>query len=134
MLEPWVSWSVLLPSCPPGLSSCKFGTAQCTSHPLTCPGHPPAPCRESSPPWLLISTPLTGLDECFFFNFFVVRVPYSLILWQFWLFFFYFKFVFILLLVVWRGKLYLPMPPSWPEVLIFLINVGFTHQRKKCSS
>ena len=37
--------------------------------------------------------------ECFFFNSLVVGLPYSLIFWQFWLFF-VFKFVVVLLLVV----------------------------------
>ena len=46
------------------------------------------PCRESSLPWLPISAPPTRLDECFFFNSLVVRLPYSLTFWQFWLFLF----------------------------------------------
>ena len=37
--------------------------------------------------WLPLSAPPTGLDECFFFNSLVVRLPYSLIFCQFWLFF-----------------------------------------------
>ena len=45
------------------------------------------PCHKSSPPQLPISTPPTGLDECFFFISLVVRLPYSLIFCQFWLFF-----------------------------------------------
>ena len=49
--------------------------------------HQPPPCRESSPPQLPISAPPTGLDECFFFISLVVRLPYSLIFGQFWLFF-----------------------------------------------
>ena len=60
------------------------------------------------------------LDECFFFNSLVVRLPHSSIFWQFWLFF-VFKFVVVLLLVVWGGKVYPPMPPSWPEVLPSLL-------------
>ena len=40
----------------------------------------PLPCCES------ISAPPTGLDECVFFNSLVVRLPYSLIFCQFWLF------------------------------------------------
>ena len=36
---------------------------------------------------LPISAPPTGLDECFFFISLVVRLPYSLIFCQFWLFF-----------------------------------------------
>ena len=62
----------------------------------------------------ILSTPPTGLDECFFFNSFDVRIPRGLIFWWFWLFF-VFKFV-VVLLVVQGGKVYLPMPPSCPEV------------------
>ena len=40
------------------------------------------------PPWLPVSTPPTGPGECFFFNSLVVKLPYSLIFWQFWLFLF----------------------------------------------
>ena len=47
----------------------------------------PWPCHESSLPWLPVSTPPTGVDECFFFISLVVRLPYSLIFCQFWLFF-----------------------------------------------
>ena len=36
---------------------------------------------------LPVSAPPTGLDECVFFNSLVVVLPYSLIFWQFWLFF-----------------------------------------------
>ena len=63
----------------------------------------------------VISTPPAGLDECFFFNSLVVRLPYSLIFCQFWLFF-VFKFVVVLLLVVRGSKVYLPMPPPCLEV------------------
>ena len=45
------------------------------------------PCHKSSPPPLPVSTPPTGLDERFFFISLVVRLPYSLIFCQFWLFF-----------------------------------------------
>ena len=42
-------------------------------------------------PWVLstqvpVSAPPTGLDECLFFNSLVVRLPHSLIFFQFWLF------------------------------------------------
>ena len=45
--------------------------------------------------------------------------------WQFWLFF-VFKFVVVLVLFVRRSKVYLPIPPSWPEVrnLTFCDSVG----------
>ena len=61
-----------------------------------------------------MSTLPTGLDECFFFNSLVVRLPYSSIFCQFWLFF-VFKFVVVLLLVVRGGTVCLPTPPSWPK-------------------
>ena len=77
------------------------------------------PCWESSLPRLPVSAPPTGLDECFF-NFLVLRHPYSVIFWQFWLSF-VFKFV-VLLLVVWGGTVYLPMPPSWLEGFLFILN------------
>ena len=75
----------------------------------------PLPCRESSPPGLPVSTPPTGLDECFFFLSVFVRFPCSSIFCQFWLFF-VFKFVVVLLLVVRGGTVCLPTPPSWLEV------------------
>ena len=48
---------------------------------------PPWPCRVSSPPWLPVSAPPTGLGECFFFISLVVGLPYSSIFCQFCLFF-----------------------------------------------
>ena len=44
------------------------------------------PLRVSSPPWLPISTPPAGPDECFFFISLVVGLPCSSIFCQFWLF------------------------------------------------
>ena len=49
--------------------------------------HQPLPCRKAFPPWLPVSAPPTGLDECFFFISFVVGVSYSSIFCQVWLFF-----------------------------------------------
>ena len=72
------------------LSTHKCGTACSASYHLVCSGPPPQ---------LPISAPPTGLDECFFFNSLVVRLLYSSVIWQFWLFF-VFKFVAVLLLVV----------------------------------
>ena len=90
------------PFVPPGLSSWKCGTAWSSSHrPAQVLQLPP--CRKSSLPQLPISAPPTGLDECFFFNSLVFRLPYSLIFWQFCLFFI-FKFVVVLLLVVGEGS------------------------------
>ena len=65
VLEPWVTWSVLLPRC-----SSWFICTQMWDHLLhqllPAPVLQLPPCRESSPPWLPNSTPPTGLDECFF--------------------------------------------------------------------
>ena len=66
---------------PSSLCTCKYGTTGSTSH-----------LAESPPPQLPVSTPPTSLEECFFFNSFVVGLPYSSIFCQFWLFF-VFKFV-----------------------------------------
>ena len=76
---------------------------------------------------LPISARPTGLDECFF-NSLVVRLPLSLIFCQFWLFF-VFKFIVVFLLVVREGTVYLPKPPSWPELrkVYFNIYVEFNH-------
>ena len=85
-LEPWVAWSVSLPSC-----SSRFIGMRMRDRPLyQLPPrwvHQPLPCCESSLPWLPISTPPTGLYECFFFISLVVRLPYSSIFCQFWLLF-----------------------------------------------
>ena len=87
-------------------------------YPHTNVGPPGAPAstllRALSTP-AAISAPPTGMEECFFFNSLVVGLPYSLIFWQLWLFLI-FKFV-VVLLVVQRGAVCLPAPPSWPEVL-----------------
>ena len=104
--EPCVVWSVLLFSC-----SFRFTHTQMWDHWVL----QPPPCHGSSPPQLAVSAPPTSLDECFFFNSLVVGLPYSLILWQVWLFS-VFKFVVVLLLVVQGDKVYLPMPPSWLEI------------------
>ena len=76
----------------------------------------PQTCCESSTPGLPVSAPPTCLYE-YFFNSLVVRLPYNLIFWQFWLFF-VFKFV-VVLLFVWGGRVYLPTPPSWPVTSFF---------------
>ena len=82
---------------------------------FACPVLQPPPCYISSPPRLPISTPTTSLNECFFFNSWLVRLPYASIFCHLgW--FFVFKLVVVLLLVVQGGKVYLPTPPSWPEV------------------
>ena len=94
----------------------NVGRSCSTSCCLTCPVLQPLPCCESSLPQLPISAPPTSLDECFFFNSLVVRLPYSSDFCQFWVFF-VFKFVVVLLLVLRGGKVYLLMSPSWPEVL-----------------
>ena len=101
-LEHWVVWCVFLPS-----SSSWFICTKMWDH-------QPPPCSCSSPPCLPVSSPPTDPGECFFFTSLVVRLPYSSVFQQVWLFFVS-KFV-VLLLFVLGGKVYLPPLPSWPEV------------------
>ena len=83
------------PVVPPSLSAHKCGTTQWVRQLLPCmpwsAGHHPVlqplTCHVSSPTQLLVSAPPTSVNECFFFNSLVVRLPYSLIFCQFWLFF-----------------------------------------------
>ena len=100
------------PVVPPSLSVGKCGISCSASHWLTYSG-PPA----TNLPWVLSTpaAPPASLDECFFFNSLVVGLLYSAIFWLFWLLF-VFKFVVVLLLAVWRGRVYLPTPPSMPQV------------------
>ena len=110
-LEPWVTPQLFLPV----YLHSNVGLPIPPAATLPVPVLQVPPCCESSPPWLPVSTPPTSLDECFFFNSLIVRLPYSSIFCQFWLVFI-FKFVVVLLLVVRVGTVYLPMLPSWLEV------------------
>ena len=118
MLEPWVVRSVSLPSC-----SSRFICTQMWNHPVRqLTPHPPGGPSATALPrvlsaWLPSSVPPTGLDECLFFNSLVVGLRYSLVLSV--LVVFVYKFVVVLHLVVQRGKVYLPTPPSWLEVSNF---------------
>ena len=68
---------------------------------------------------LPVSAPPTGLEECFFFNSLVVRLPYSSIFCQFWLFF-----VFKLLSFSWLCKeaqcVYLCLHLGWKPYFFFM--------------
>ena len=97
------------PVVPPSLSAYICGTACSASCCLACPSPPAIALQLVLSAQLPISTPLTGLDECFFFDSLVVGLPYSSIFCQFWLVF-VFKFV-VLLLVVQGGAVYPPTPP-----------------------
>ena len=96
-LEPWVKWCVSLPSC-----SSQFILTQMWDHllcqPLPCPPWSSSCHLAVSPllPRLHVAALPAGLDECFFFNSLVVRLPYKSIFCQLWLFF-VFKFVVVLL-------------------------------------
>ena len=84
------------------------------------PPTPPATTSLGPPVTTLqsvLSTPPTGLDECFSFNSLVVGLPYSLIFWQFWLFF-VLKFIVVLVFIVQGGTVYLPTPLSWLEIML----------------
>ena len=107
VLEPWVAWSVSLPSC----SSWFF-----CSRMWDCPVRSLPPCCASSPPnclslpllpvWVNVSSLTPWLLD---FH----TVQYSVSSGGF----FVFKFVVFLLLVVQWGTVCLSTPPSWPEVL-----------------
>ncbi|KAF6119881.1 hypothetical protein HJG60_010264 [Phyllostomus discolor] len=117
VLEPWVAQSVSLPSYSSRLSLHKCGTTLSSCCPpatalLDRPFHPGCPRSVSDSP--------TSRDECFFCNSLVFGLLYNLIFWQFWFpEFFVFKLVVFLLLIMRGSEAYLPLPPSWLEVLIF---------------
>ena len=81
--------------------------------------HQLPPCCKSCPPWLPVSAPPTGLDECFFISL-VVGLPYSSIFCQF-LLFFVFK---LLLSFFWLCEeaqcVYLCLHLGWKSIFIFL--------------
>ena len=77
----------------PSLSACEYGTVHSTSCCLACPGPPPATLPQVFTVQLPVSAPPPGLDESFFFNSLIVRLPYSSIFCLFW-------FVFVLKFVV----------------------------------
>ena len=79
----------------------------------------PAPLAQSA----ALPRVLTGLVVLvdFFFNSLADGVPCSLIFWHFWLFL-DFRSVVILLLVVRGSEGFLPMLPSWPELLSLVYN------------
>ena len=99
---------------------CKPPVTQFDSRHLARPGPPATALPRVLFTQLPGSTPPTGMDECFFFHSLVVRPPYSSIFCKFWLFF-VFTFVVALLLVVSGGTVCLPMPLSWSEVYILIL-------------
>ena len=82
VVEPWVVWSLLVPWLPRSY----FSWFICTQI-WDCLVHQLLPCHKSSSPWLPVFAPPTSVDEGFFFNSLVVRLPYSSIFWQLWLLF-----------------------------------------------
>ena len=75
------------PAIPPVLSVCECGPSGSASCSLPAPLHNPPPHWVHQLHRAPVSAPPTGLDECFFFISLVVRLPYSSIFCQFWLFF-----------------------------------------------
>ena len=69
------------PVVPPGYPHANVGPLGPPATTLPALVHQLLPCGASPPPWLPISAPPTSLDECFFFNSLVVRLPYSSIFW-----------------------------------------------------
>ena len=117
------SYEVLFPSV--GILDCTMWTWAGKAHSPGVPPSlyppqvnvgPPIPQAVSTaallqPPHHILAAPFTCLDECFFFKSLVVRLPYSLVFWQFWLYF-VLRLVVILPMVLQGGKACLPMPPS----------------------
>ena len=100
-LEPWVVWSVSFPSCS-GLSTHRCEAA---SYRLAkCPLGPSCPCLPLLPVWMSVSSLIPWL-----LHFHTVKFSSSSG--------YFFVSVVVLRLVVRGGKMYLCMPPSWPEVL-----------------
>ena len=104
-LAPWVEQSVSSPVVLPSLPAWECGISCSACCLVTSPVHPGFPSLPLLPVWMNVS--LTPYSE-------VLRLPYSLIFWQFWLFSSFKSFV-ILLLVVQGSKACLPMPSSWLE-------------------
>ena len=119
-LGPWVAPSVSIPSC-----SSRFICMWMLDHLVwnpkstTLPGPPATALLWVLSTQLPVSTPPTGLNECFFFTSLVVGCPYSSIFCQFWLFF-VFKFV-VVLLVVQGGTVcvYLHLHLGWKSIFLF---------------
>ena len=128
-LEPRVPWFVSLLSCSSQFIHMQMWDACSTSCCLAHPGPLATTLLWVLPALLPISVLPTCLDECFFLNCLVIRLSYSLIFCQFWLFF-VFKFVFPIF-IVWRGTLYLPMPPTWAEIqVLHVLKIPMAHRLK----
>ena len=84
-LDLWVVSSVARSASSASPVSCSF--AHPTPQSATSLGPPAATLPRILSAQLPVSAPPIGLDECFLFNSLVVRLPYSLIFCQFWLFF-----------------------------------------------
>ena len=107
-LEPWIAQSVSLPSCSSQLIYMQL------SH---CPVLQPLPCCESSPSLLLVWMSVSSLTP-WLSNFHTVQFSGSSG-------YFVFKFVVVLIWVVQGGRMYLPTPPSWPEILWIMLSVWY---------
>ena len=128
-------FEALFPLCwSPGLQVCLAPQLFLPVYPHMNVGPPSLPAVALLPvlcTQLPISAPPTGLYECVFFNFLVVRLPYSSIFWNFWLFF-VFK---LLLSFFWLCKeaACLPTPPPWlevPSTKCLFILISFDSQYK----
>ena len=103
-----------------------LGSAACLASQWFFPAHQPTNVGPTGPPATSLavcplrlrwpSPPLLPVWMNVFFNSLVVGLPWSLNIWQFWLFF-VFKFAVVLLLVVWGSEVFLPMSSSWLALL-----------------
>ena len=102
------------PAGPPGLSARGCGTPPPTPSPpaTALPQVLSTRLTVSAPPaiWVDVSSLTLGCQNSIQFHFLSVLVG------------FVFKFVVVLLLVVRRGTVCLPIPPSWPEVLFYFLD------------
>ena len=78
-LESWVAQSVSFPQFLLAYLHANVGALGLPATTLPNQVLQPLPCHKSSPPQLPISAPPTSLDGCFFFNFLIVGLTYSLI-------------------------------------------------------
>ena len=113
-----------------GLSPNPLAAASLTSCSLAHPA--PQSATSLGPPatalpwvlstWLPISSPPTGLDKCFFFISLVVRLPYSSIFCQFWLFF-VFKLLLSFCLCEEAQCVYLCLHLGWKSMKHFIYTI-----------
>ena len=85
--------------------------------------HQLLPLRPAATLPRVLSTPPTGLDECFFFISLVVRLPYSSVFCQFWLFFVFKLFLSFFWLCEEAQCVYLRLQLGWKSFCIIFKSI-----------